>query len=114
MGGWGWGGGNLYRYRNVGVVSQKGEPNVYAGNLQTDHGCKAYKDIDWDLRTNEGAIAKNMPLLIEFANYDDWETDTTRWVRMLYNRPVSLGLDYVVNNPNGRKTSKIDAWAGGI
>ena len=72
-------------------------------NLKTEHGDQAYKDSDRALKINEGAIAKNMPLLSEFSNYDGWETDTTRWVMVLYNRPVSLGLDYVVSNPNGRK-----------
>ena len=33
---------------------------------------------------------------------------------MLYNRPVSLGIDYFVNYPNGRETSKIDVEAGGF
>ena len=49
---------------------------------------------------------ENMHLLSEFANYDEWGTDTMRGVMMLYNRPVSSGLDYVVNNPKGRKTEK--------
>ena len=41
-------------------------------NLKTDHGGKEYKDIDWALKINERAIAKNMPLLREFDNYEDW------------------------------------------
>ena len=83
-------------------------------NLKTDHGRKAYKDSDCALKINEGSIAKNMPLLREFSNYDDWGADTTRWVMMLYNRAVNFGLDYVVNNPMGRATSKIDVCAGGF
>ena len=75
-------------------------------NLKADHGGKAYKDIDWALKINESAIARKIPLLIEFDNYDDRGTDTMRLVRMFYNRPVSLGVDYVVNNPKHRETSK--------
>ena len=101
-------GGNLYRYRNIRVVSQKGKPDVYGENLKTDPGGKAYKDSDCALKINARAAAKNMPLLREFDNYVDWETDAKRWVGMLYNHPVSFGIDYFVNNSKGRKTSKID------
>ena len=33
---------------------------------------------------------------------------------MLYNRPISLGIDYFVNNLMDRETSKIDVEAGGF
>ena len=33
---------------------------------------------------------------------------------MLYNRPVSSGVDYFVNNSNDNKASKIDVEAGGF
>ena len=70
--------------------------------------------IDWALKTNERAIAKNMPLLSEYANYGDSGTDARRWEMMLYNRPSNLGIDYFVNNLKGLETSKIDVEAGGL
>ena len=68
----------------------------------------------WALKINGRSVAKNVPLLSEFDNYADWGTDTMRRVWMLYSRPVSLGIDYVVNNLKGRKTSKIEVEAGGL
>ena len=64
---------------------------MYGENLKTDHGCKAYKDSDSALKTNERGVAKDAPLTIEYANYGDWETDAERWATMLYNRPESSG-----------------------
>ena len=55
-----------------------------------------------------------MPLLSEHANYGDWETEAKRWSTMLYNRPVSFGVDYFVSNLKGRETAKIDVDAGGF
>ena len=83
-------------------------------NPKTDPGGKAYEDIDWGLKTNVRALAKNMPLLRKYTNYGDWETDATRWAMMLYSRPISSGVDYFANNLKGRKTSKIDVAAGGF
>ena len=77
---------------------ERGVPNVYRGNLKTDHGGKAYKDIDCDLKTSEKAVAENMPLLSEYANYGERETDSERRAMTLYNRPISLGVDYFVRN----------------
>ena len=51
-------GGNLYRYRDLRVVSRKGNPMFMWKNLKTDHENKAYKDIDCALKINEGSIAK--------------------------------------------------------
>ena len=93
----------------------KGEkPELMGENLKTDPGGRAYEDIDCDLKTNERALAKNMPLLSEYTNYGDWATDAARWARMLRNHPASLGVDYFVNNLNGRNTSKIDVGEGGF
>ena len=72
------------------------------GNRKTDPGGKARKDSDRALKTNERSVATNMPLLSEYANYGDWETDAERWEMMLYNRPISSGVDYFVNNLKGR------------
>ena len=55
-----------------------------------------------------------MPLLSEYSNYGDWDTDAARRGTMLYNRPVMLGIDYFVKKANGRETSKIDFEAGGF
>ena len=84
------------------------------GNLKTDPGGKAYEDSEWALKTNGGAIAKNMPLLMEYANYGAWETEAMRRPRMLYNRPISSGIYYVVNNLMGRRGAKIDVEEGGF
>ena len=93
-------------------VKGGGNPTLMGENLKTDHGCNAYEDIDWALKTNGRSIAKNMPLLSEYANYGDRETDDTRWPMTLYNRPISLGVDYFVNNLEDRQSSKIDVEAG--
>ena len=108
--GLGW---NLYQYLDVWVVSKKGKPTLMGENLQTDHGGKAYGDSDCDLKTNERALAKNMPLLSGYANYGDWETDATRWAMMLHSRPISLGAYFFVINLKGRGTSKIDVESRG-
>ena len=55
-----------------------------------------------------------MPLLIEYANYGDWETEAERRPMMLYNRPISSGVDYFVNNSKARKSAKIDVEACGF
>ena len=55
-----------------------------------------------------------MPLSSEYDNYCDWETEAKRRAMMLYNRPISMGVDYFVNNSDGRKTAKIDVEAGGV
>ena len=83
-------------------------------NLKADPGGKSYKDSDWSLKTNERAVAKDMPLLSGYANYGDWETDDERWAMTLYNHPVSSGVDYFANNLNGHETSEIDVGAGGF
>ena len=73
----------------------------------------AYEDSDWALKTNERGIAKNIPLLGEYANYGDWETESKIRPMMLYNRPKISGVDYFVNNLGVGKTAKIDVDAGG-
>ena len=55
-----------------------------------------------------------MPLLSEYANYGEWETDATRWSMMLHIRPIRLGVDYFANNSKDRKASKIDVEAVGF
>ena len=55
-----------------------------------------------------------MPLLSEFASYVDWEADARRWAMMLYNRPISMAVDYFVNNMNDNETSVIYKNAGGF
>ena len=108
------GGGSIPIPQHKGSFAEGGNPMSTGGNLKADPGGKAYTDSDWALKTNGRAVAKNMPWLSEYANYSDCETDAERWAMMLYNRPVSLGIDYFVNNSNGRKTSKIDVAPGGF
>ena len=55
-----------------------------------------------------------MPLLSEFANYVDRETDARRWARMLYCRPISMEEDYFINYLKGIGTSVLDKNAGGF
>ena len=98
--------------QHEGGFAKGGDPMFMGGSLKTDPGCKAYEDRDFALKINERPVSKNMPLLSEFANYGDYETDAKRWVGMLYNRPVSLRIDYFVNNSEGRKASEIDVGEG--
>ena len=87
---------------------------VWGNHLRTDPGGKAYGGSEWGLKTNGREIVKRMHLLSEYANYGDWETESTLWSVMLYNRPVSLGVDYFVNKSNDRKASGIDVGARGF
>ena len=68
------------------------------GKPQDDPGCKAYKDSDCDLKTNETSLSRDTPLLSEFARYGEWWAAEKRWGNMLYNRPVISGVDYFINN----------------
>ena len=60
------------------------------------------------------SLAKNMPLLGEFACYVDWETDAKRWAKMLYNHPISVGVYYFINNLKDDKGSLMDKNAVGF
>ena len=55
-----------------------------------------------------------MPLLSEFSRYVDWGADAERWDMMLYNRPISMGVGYSINNLKGRKMSITDKNADGF
>ena len=81
---------------------------------RADPGGKAYQDSEWALRTNERSVARNIPLLSEFTNYADWETDARRRAMMLYNRPIRMGVDYFVNNLNDIAASILAKNAGGF
>ena len=108
------GGQSIPPTQNKGSYAKGGKPTLVGENLQTDPGCKAYRDSEWDFKTNGRAIAKNMHLLSEYTNYGDWETEATRRPMMLYNLPVSLGIEYFANSSEERKASKIDVAAGGF
>ena len=56
---------------------------------------------------------ETMPLLIDLAIYGDCETEAQRWGSMLYNRPVSCGVGYFVNNLKGSKASRVGGEAAG-
>ena len=83
-------------------------------NLKVDPVGKASADRERDAKINERSVAKSMPLLIEFPIYFGWEIEAQRWPMLLYNRPVSLGIDYFVNKLKGSKTSRVDVEAGGV
>ena len=55
-----------------------------------------------------------MHLLRKYTNYGDRGADAARWAMMLYNIPISLGIDYFVNNLKGRETSEIYFGACGF
>ena len=92
----------------------KGESNQIGKILRTDPGGKSYQDSERYLKTNERRVAENMPLLRDFKNYADWDTDARRWARTLRNRPISMGVDYFINNLNDIETSILDNNAGGF
>ena len=83
-------------------------------NLKTDHWGMAYEDSEWALKTNARSIVKNMPLLREYANYGDRETEAKRWPTMLYSRPIRSGVDYFAINLQDREAAKIDVGEGGF
>ena len=66
-----------------------------------DPGGKAFADSDRAVKINERSVAKPMPLLSEFSSYCACEIEAQRWAMMLYNRPISLGIDYFINNLKG-------------
>ena len=65
------GGESIPTPQHKGSFAKGGNPALMGGNLKTDPGGKDYKDRDWALKTNERAVAKNRPLLSEYANYGD-------------------------------------------
>ena len=64
-------------------------------------------------KTND-LLRENMPLLSEFTNYSDLEIGAKRRTWMLHIRPVSMKVDYFINNMEEKKTSEIDTNAGGF
>ena len=89
-----------------------GKPSQKGPNLMGGPGGKAFADSERDVEINERAVARQMPLLSEFSSYSAWEIEAQRWARMLYNRPISLGVDYFINDLKGF-ASKTDLMAGG-
>ena len=55
-----------------------------------------------------------MPLLSEFTNYVDWETDESRWAMMLRSRQIRMGICYFVNNMKDIETPILDNEADGF
>ena len=77
-----------------------------------DLGGKAFSDSEWVVEINERSVAKAMPLLSERAIYSEWGTEAKRRATMLYNRPISWGVDYYfINNLKGH-TSRTDVLGG--
>ena len=98
--------------KEKGRCAKGGNQKPMGRSPRTDPGGKAYQDIEWALKTNGGSVAGNMPLLIEFANYVDWEADGGGWASMLHSRPVYMG--YFINYLKGIATSVIDKNSGGF
>ena len=90
-----------------------GNQNPMGRAPRTDPGGKVKQDSDCDLKTNERSFAKNMLLLSEFTCNVDWGAATKRWEKMLYNHPISQGVDYFINNLISSKSSLTDNHAGG-
>ena len=61
-----------------------------------------------------GSLAKSMHLLSEFTRYVRVGVEARRWAEMLYNRPLSRGVDYPINNIKANKSSLADKNAGGL
>ena len=55
-----------------------------------------------------------MSLLSEFTLYGAWDTASNRWGNMLYNLPVSSGVDYFANNLKENKSAIMDKDAWGV
>ena len=73
---------------------------------------EAYAKSDWATKTNERSVAKQMPLLSEFAGYSAWGDGAKIWTMMLYNRPVSSAIDcFIINLKDSSDT--IDKEASG-
>ena len=49
----------------------------------------------------------------EFPGYSEWEIEAQRWTRMLYNRPISLAVDYFIINLQDSK-ARTDVEASGF
>ena len=99
----GWGhpmfwGSNMPETQTKGDYAKGGKSPQTWPNQRGDPGWKAYAKSDRAAKINERSVAKQMPLLGEFPGYSEWETDARRWTSMLYNRPVSLVIDYSVIN----------------
>ena len=109
----GWGGSRPIP-QPKGNYANGGKPSTMRTDLRVDPGGKAFGDIDRALELNGRSVAKTMHLLSEFPSYCDWETEDQRCAMMLYNRPVSLGIGYSVNNLNGNKTSRVGGESAGF
>ena len=97
-----------------GNYAKGGKPSPMLSNLKVDHGGKAFADSECGVKINERSVSKPIPLLIEFSSYRERKIESQRWACVLYNRPVSLRIDYFVSNLTDRKTSRVDVEAGGL
>ena len=96
-----------------GQLRRRGKPITNVVEHKGGPGGKAFSDSEWVVKINERSVAKAMHLLSDCASYSEWEIEAQRWAMMLYNSPVSLGVDYFVNNLKGG-TSRTDVLAGGF
>ena len=109
--GWGKSGPTL---QPKGNYAKGGRQSPMWSNLKVDPGGKAFEDSEWSSKLNGRSVMQTMPLLSEFARYCDWDTEARRWAMMLYNHPVSLGIDYFTNNLNGNKTPRLYEESAGF
>ena len=88
-------GGSIPKTQHTGSFANAGKwggrPTFGGNNIKTGPGCKAYKDTEWALKTNERSIVKKHAFIKGYTNYGDCEAETMRWERVLYNHPKSLG-----------------------
>ena len=96
------------------VVLIKGEIEIRLVERQgLTMGGKVCQASDRALMDNERSLAKNMPLLSEFTRYGIGRSRKRR-AKMLYRRPISNGVEYLINNLEGNKSSLADKNAGGF
>ena len=88
---------NMGRPPKVSIFPIKAKVKIRGRPQMIDHGGKVYKDSECCLKTNERSLASNMPFLSEFTCYGEWKAAEKRWAIMLYNRPISSGVDYFIN-----------------
>ena len=100
--------------KGKGSLGKWGNQNPKGRAPMADPGGKVYQDSGRGLKTNVRCLAKNMPLLNEFTRYGEWGVAAKRWAVMLYNHPLSSGVDYFSNNLGDNKSSLTDRNAAGF
>ena len=63
---------------------------------------------------NERSLSRITPLLSGITRHGERGAAGKRWANILYNRPVSSGVDYFINNLKENNSSVIDKNAVGF